>query len=102
MKTKIVVKPQQETALSYLLQIKQAQEQIKTLKHKIQILKTKRKLEHLENGGELCGTCNGCLIFAYGDTFSDYFHATCEDCKQTNFARHADWTDNPKEWPKES
>ena len=84
----------------YQRQIKEAEAQIIHLKHKIQILKTKRKLEHLENGGELCSTCNGLLIFKHGNTFSEHFWAQCEDCKQTSMKKMSDWPDNPEEWPK--
>jgi hypothetical protein len=84
----------------YISEIKKAQEQIINLKHQIQILKTKRKLMILEKGGELCSTCNGVLIFSYGNTFSPYFSAQCEDCKQQNEKYPPGCSGKPvEEWP---
>jgi uncharacterized protein with PIN domain len=85
----------------HLDKIKRLEQLIRETKHEIQIIKTERKLEHLKGGGELCSTCNGVLVFRYGDTYADHFWAQCEDCKQTNFRKEAGWTDNPDEWPKE-
>jgi hypothetical protein len=83
-------------------EINQAQDQIINLKHQIQILKTKRKLVVLEQGGELCSTCNGVLIFSYGNAFSKHFSAQCEDCKQEGQRVPSNCRDKPvEEWPKE-
>lgn len=85
----------------YLDKIKRLEQSIKDAKHQIQIIKTERKLEHLKVGGELCSTCNGLLVFKYGNAYADRFWAQCEDCKQTVGRKEAGWPDNPDEWPKE-
>jgi hypothetical protein len=86
----------------YATMIQDLEQSIKQANHQIQIAKTLRKLAHLKNGGELCSTCNGILVFRYGNAYSDHFWAQCENCKQTNLKRAAEWSDNPEEWPEQS
>jgi uncharacterized protein with PIN domain len=65
------------TLEDYATKIKHMEQSIKETNHQIQIAKTLRKLAHLKNGGELCSTCNGILVFRYGNAYSDHFWAQC-------------------------
>ena len=82
----------------YAKEIEELEMSIKVAQQKIQILKTKRKLEVLEDGGQLCSTCNGVFLFSYGNRFSKYYWAECEDCHQRNYHKKPEWSDDPAEW----
>jgi len=86
----------------YNKQIAELELSIKRAHHQIQVLKTRRKLQVLEDGGQLCSTCNGIMEYAYGNPFSKFFHARCEDCKQTNFHKLGRWSEDPAEWPEDT